>query len=219
MTARDRTGPRGTWAAAAALSALVLVGAGAHAGRSAPPADVLRATLDNGLRVVIVPNHLAPVVATMVNYLAGSNLVPARFPGLAHAEEHMMFRGSPGLSADQLAEISAAIGGSFNADTRQNVTQYFFSAPAEDLALALHIEAIRMRAANNSDSLWDKERGAIEQEVAQDESNPFYKFYQRMLAALYKGTPLANSGLGTRPSFDSTTAAMLRTFHDEWYAP
>ncbi len=191
----------------------------ARASATARAGDVLRATLDNGLRVVIVPNRLAPVVTTMVNYLAGSNEVPEGFPGLAHAEEHMMFRGSPGLSADQLAEISAAIGGSFNADTRQNVTQYFFSVPAEDLELALHIEAIRMRAANNGDSLWAKERGAIEQEVAQDESNPFYLFYERMLAALYKGTPLANSGLGTRPSFDSTTAAMLRRFHDEWYAP
>jgi zinc protease len=205
-----------------AMGALLLVTAAAvpPTGPAGAPADgVLRATLGNGLRVVIVPNHLAPVVTTMVNYDVGSNETPAGFPGTAHAEEHMMFRGSPGLSADQLAEISAAIGGSFNADTRQTVTQYFFSAPAEDLELALHIEAIRMRAADNSDSLWNKERGAIEQEVAQDESNPFYKFYQRMLEALYTGTPLANSGLGTRPSFDSTTAAMLRQFHDQWYAP
>jgi zinc protease len=206
------------WKVGAALGALLLAAA-ARPAPSGPPADVVRATLDNGMRVVIVRNRLAPVVTTMVNYLAGSNEVPAGFPGTAHAEEHMMFRGSPGLSADELAEISAAIGGSFNADTRQNVTQYFFSAPAEDLELALHIEAIRMRGADNSDSLWNIERGAIEQEVAQDESNPFYKFYERMLDALYKGTPLANSGLGTRPSFDSTTAAMLRQFHDDWYAP
>jgi len=180
---------------------------------------VVRATLDNGLRVLIVRNRLAPVVTTMVNYLAGSNEVPAGFPGTAHAQEHMMFRGSPGLSADQLAEISAAIGGSFNADTRQTVTQYFFSAPAEDLDLVLHIEAIRMRGVDDLDSLWNKERGAIEQEVAQDESNPFYLFYEKMLAALYRGTPLANSGLGTRPSFDSTTAGMLKQFYDSWYAP
>jgi zinc protease len=188
-------------------------------GPTSPPADVLRATLDNGLRVVIVRNALAPVVTTMVNYLVGSNEVPPGFPGTAHAQEHMMFRGSPGLSADQLAEISASIGGSFNADTRNTVTQYFFSAPVEDLGLALRIEAIRMRAVDDSAAQWDKERGAIEQEVAQDLSNPFYKFEEQMLAALYKGTPLANSGLGTRPSFDSTTAPMLKQFYDTWYAP
>jgi zinc protease len=186
---------------------------------SAPEKDVLRATLKNGLRVVIVRNTLAPVVTTMVNYLAGSNEVPAGFPGTAHAQEHMMFRGSPGLSADQLSEISAGIGGSFNADTQQTVTQYFFSTPAEDLDLALHIEAIRMSGVDDSQELWEKERGAIEQEVAQDHSNPFDVFYEKMLAALYKGTPLANSGLGTRPSFQKTTAAMLKDFYDKWYAP
>ena len=207
------------------MLAVLLLGLGAPAAWAAPQtggaaeSNVLRATLNNGLRVVIVRNRLAPVVTTMVNYLAGSNEVPKGFPGTAHAQEHMMFRGSPGLSADQLSEISAAIGGSFNADTQQTVTQYFFSAPAEDLELALHIEAVRMRGVEDSEELWNKERGAIEQEVAQDHSNPFEVFYEKMLAALYKGTPLANSGLGTRPSFQKTTAAMLKKFYDTWYAP
>jgi zinc protease len=183
------------------------------------PEDVLRAKLKNGLRVVIVRNRLAPVVTTMVNYLVGSNEVPPGFPGMAHAQEHMMFRGSPGLSADQLAEISAAMGGSFDADTQQTITQYFFTIPAEDLDLALHIEAVRMSGVEDSEKQWDQERGAIKQEVAQDHSNPFEVFYEKMLAALYQGTPLANSGLGTRPTFDKTTAAMLKKFYDAWYAP
>ncbi len=191
----------------------------AGAGASSSSQNVLRATLKNGLRVIIVRNTLAPVVTTMVNYLVGANEVPPGFPGLAHAQEHMMFRGSPGLSADQLAEISAAMGGSFDADTQQTVTQYFFTIPADDLDLALHIEAIRMRGVDDSQKLWDQERGAIEQEVAQDHSNPFEVFYEKMLAALYKGTPLANSGLGTRPTFNKTTAAMLKKFYDTWYGP
>ena len=80
-----------------------------------PPAqaeqDVLRATLRNGMRVVIVHNPLAPVVTTEINYLAGSNEAPPGFPGTAHAVEHMMFRGSPGLSAAQLGHIGASLGG------------------------------------------------------------------------------------------------------------
>jgi zinc protease len=193
---------------------------GAARGPQADSSDnVLRATLPNGLRVVIVPNRLAPVVTTMVNYLAGSNESPDGFPGTAHAQEHMMFRGSPGLSADQLAEVAAAMGGSFNADTQQTVTQYFYTIPSEDLDVALRIEAIRMRGADDSAQEWDKERGAIEQEVARDYSNPVFVFYTKLLAAMYKGTPMADPGLGTRPTFDKTTSAMLKKFHDQWYAP
>ncbi|HEX5481938.1 MAG TPA: pitrilysin family protein [Terriglobia bacterium] len=181
--------------------------------------SVARAKLPNGLRVVVVQNTLAPVVTTMMNYLVGSNEAPTGFPGMAHALEHMMFRGSPGLSADQLADISAAMGGMFNADTQQTVTQYFFTVPAEDLDVALHIQATRMRGVLDSASLWEHERGAIEQEVASDMSNPQYVFYTKLLASMFKGTPLAHDALGTRPSFQKTTAAMLKQFHDSWYAP
>ncbi|MGH9450138.1 MAG: M16 family metallopeptidase [Terriglobia bacterium] len=180
---------------------------------------VLRATLSNGLRVVIVENRLAPVVSSMVNYLVGSNEAPQGFPGMAHAQEHMMFRGSPGLSRDQLTDIDAAMGGSFNADTQQTVTQYFFTVPASELDLALHVQSLRMRGVLDSAEQWEHERGAIEQEVAQDMSNPSYVFYTKLLRAMFQGTPLEVNGLGTRPSFDKTTAAMLRKFHDAWYAP
>ena len=186
---------------------------------SARADDVLRATLTNGLQVIIVPNKLAPVVTTMVNYRVGSDECPAGFPGTAHATEHMMFRGSPGLSSDQLAAVSAAMGGDDNADTQQAVTQYFFTTPVENLEVALRIEAARMRDLLPDESLWDKERGAIEQEVAQDLSNPEYVFYEQLLAAMFKGSPYEHDPLGTRPSFDKTTSADLRKFHNTWYVP
>ena len=186
---------------------------------SAPDGEVLRATLDNGLRVVVVRNSLAPVVTTSVNYLVGSDEAPAGFPGTAHAEEHMMFRGSPGLSAEQLADIGSILGGDFNADTREGLTQYLFTVPAEDLDVALHIEALRMRGALNTAKEWQQERGAIEQEVAQDLSEPGYVLYSKLRARLFAGTPYAHDALGTRPSFEKTTAAMLQSFHRAWYAP
>jgi zinc protease len=186
---------------------------------ASPADDILRATLTNGLQVIIVRNTLAPVVTTMVNYRVGSDNCPAGFPGTAHATEHMMFRGSPGLTADQLAAASAAMGGNDNADTQQAVTQYFFTTPAENLDVALRIEATRMRDLVPDDKLWDKERGAIEQEVAQDLSNPEYVFYTQLLTAMFKGSPYDHDALGTRPSFDKTTDADLRKFHNAWYVP
>jgi len=181
--------------------------------------NILRATLTNGLQVVIVRNTIAPVVTTMVNYRVGSDECPTGFPGTAHATEHMMFRGSPGLSADQLAAISAAFGGDDNADTQQAVTQYFFTTPAENLEVALRIEATRMQDLLPDESLWTKERGAIEQEVSQDLSNPTYLFYMQLLQAMFKGSPYEHDALGTRPSFEKTTGADLRKFHNDWYKP
>jgi zinc protease len=195
------------------LSGLVLTAA------PKPVEDVSRATLDNGLRVVIVRSSLAPVVTTVLNYLVGSNESPSGYPGTAHALEHMMFRGSPDLSADQLANIAAAMGGDFNAETQQSATRFFFTVPKQDLDVALHIESIRMQDLLATDALWDHERGAIEQEVAGDLSDPEYVFYTELLSAMFRGTPYEHGAVGTRPSFDATTAAMLKQFHNTWYAP
>ncbi len=204
----------------AVLAASFLAAASASPDPSHPGGGaVVRATLPNGLRVVVVHNRLAPVVTTEVNYLVGSNEAPPGFPGMAHAQEHMMFRGSRELSPAQLAYISAAMGGEFDAATQQTVTQYIFTVAAEDLDVALQIDAIRMRGVLDTEAAWRQERGAIEQEVAQDLSNPQYVLYARLLAALFAGTPYAHDALGTRESFEKTTGAMLKKFYETWYAP
>ncbi len=219
MTAKNQTSPSILFA-----SAFFLILACSFAGRAATndiaaEPDILRATLTNGLQIIVVRNTLAPVVTTMINYRVGSDECSSEFPGTAHAMEHMMFRGSPGLSADQLAGITAALGGDFEAYTKHAVTQYFFTIPAEYLDVALRIEATRMRDLLADEKLWEKERGAIEQEVAEDLSNPEYVFYIQLMAAMFKGSPYEHVGLGTRPSFDKTTDADLRKFHNTWYVP
>src|SRR5580700_3341360 len=67
--------------------------------------DVTRSTLDNGMRVVIIRDPLAPVVTVEENYLAGGDETPAGFPGMAHAQEHMAFRGCTDLSGDQTSAL------------------------------------------------------------------------------------------------------------------
>ncbi|MFY9948862.1 MAG: pitrilysin family protein, partial [Candidatus Sulfotelmatobacter sp.] len=181
--------------------------------------DVTRSTLPNGLRVVIVRNDLAPVVTVEENYLVGGDEAPPGFPGMAHAQEHMAFRGCTDLSADQTAAIFAQLGGDNDADTQQNITQYFETVPSQDLAIALHADANCMRNIDDTQAQWAQERGAIEQEVSRDLSNPTYKFLVRMNHDMFAGTPYKDDALGTRPSFQLTTGAMLQNFHKQWYAP
>jgi zinc protease len=181
--------------------------------------DVTRATLDNGLRVVIVRDPLAPVVTVENNYLVGANEVPASSVGLAHAQEHMAFRGCTGVSADQIAAIYAQLGGLMDADTQQNITQYFVTVPAHDLDLALRVDAACMSDVDDSQQQWEEERGAIEQEVARDLSNPTYKFITRLNHDLFTGTPYELDALGSQESFEKITGATLKDFYRKWYAP
>jgi zinc protease len=131
----------------------------------------------------------------------------------------MAFRGCASLSADQIAAIYAQLGGNQNADTQQNITQYFVTVPAQDLEVALRVDSACMQDVEDSDEQWAEERGAIEQEVSRDLSNPTYKFITRINEDLFSGTPYAHDALGTKPSFDATTGAMLRKFYQDWYAP
>jgi zinc protease len=179
----------------------------------------LEATLDNGMRVVIVQSSLAPVVTVEMNFMVGGDETPAGFPGMAHAEEHMAFRGCTGMNADQTAAIYAELGGQNNADTQQNITQYFATVPASDLDIALEAQAACLRGVDDSPAEWARERGAIEQEVARDLSNPTYKFIDRLNQDMFAGTPYAHDPLGTKASFDATTGEMLQSFHRRWYAP
>jgi zinc protease len=131
---------------AAAVAALTIgLSFAALAPSFAQPLKVTRATLKNGLQVVVVQDPLAPVVTTMLNYRAGSN--EQQYAGQAHALEHMMFRGTNDISQTQLFEISQLMGGFYDADTQAEITQYFFSVPSQYLDVALRLEADRMRGA------------------------------------------------------------------------
>ncbi len=204
--------------------ALLLLPALALAQVSSPPtskpeANVTRATLVNGMRVVIVRDALAPVVTVEANFQVGGDETPTGFPGMAHAEEHMAFRGCTGMSADQTAAIYAQLGGDNNADTQQNITQFYATVPAADIGVALEAQAACLRGADNTQAEWDQERGAIEQEVARDLSNPTYKFVARLNGDMFAGTPYAHDPLGTKDSFDKTTGVMLGDFYKQWYTP
>src|SRR5207302_871644 len=191
------------------LAAVLLFAQGRPAGQTG---DVTRATLNNGMRVVILRVPLAPVVTVEQNYLVGGDETPQGFPGMAHAQEHMAFRGCSELTGDQISAIFAQLGGFGNADTQQ-------SKDRGDLIIALRVDAACMQDIQDSQTEWAQEKGAIEQEVARDLSNPTYKFITRANEDMFSGTPYSHDPLGTKDSFDRTTGEMLKTFYKAWYAP
>ncbi len=193
---------------------------------SAPPVraseasstDVTRATLSNGLRVIVVHNPLAPVVTAMMNYQAGSD--EQWIDGLAHATEHMMFRGSASLSSSQLMETMEITGGNFDADTQSTVTQYFFTVPSQYLGIALRAERSRAAGLLMAADQWNQERGAITQEVTQDNSNALYRLFVKMQERIIGGTPYAKNGLGTVEGFArGVNSRQLLKFYRAWYHP
>ncbi len=174
-------------ALAAALTALPVAA-------RAQTTDVARATLSNGLRVIVVRNALAPVVTMMLNYEVGSD--EQWIPGLAHATEHMMFRGSRTLSSSQLMDSVGITGGDFDADTQSTVTQYFFTVPSQYLDIGLRAERSRATGLLMSQKLMesgtrrDYARGAAGQQrrhlsalrqnaVAPDRRDPVRKEHAR----------------------------------------
>lgn len=202
-----------------AVAALV-AGAALLAPRPAPAAGltVTRATLANGLQVVVVRNPLAPVVTAVMNYKVGSDDQP--IVGLAHATEHMMFRGSKTLSANALSDTANIIGGDFDADTQNQITQYYFTVPSQYLDIALRLERSRATGVLMEQSQWDVERKAITQEVTQDNSNALYRLYEKMSDRLLGNSPYGKNGLGTVYGFAHlVNSKQLLSFYKTWYHP
>ena len=202
----------------AALAALLLFSCFALPTRAASGVTVTRATLSNGLQVVVIHDPLAPVVSAVLNYRVGSN--DQQYDGQAHALEHMMFRGSSTLSESQLSDISELLGGDQNADTVAELTQYYFTAPSQYLDLVLRMESSRMRGAYLSQKDWNIEKGAITNEVTQDAGNWIWSLLDKVSKSLYAGTPYGKNGLGTVNGFAKVIDhAKLKSFYDAWYHP
>ncbi len=204
-------------AIAGMLAGVLFFGQFATPALAAESPTIVDTVLDDGLRVIIVPNHLAPVVTEAITYNVGSN--DDGLEGIAHATEHMLFRGTKTVSSDQFANIATRIGAQYNAETQNMVTRYYFTVPSSYLDVVLHLEADRMTNANISQADWQSERGAIEQEVKAHLSNPVLPVFVRAGKIFLGDSPWARDGVGTIASFDKMTANDIASFYRTWYHP
>ena len=142
--------------------------------------------LANGMQVVVVPNHRAPVVSLMVWYKNGAADDPLGKSGIAHFLEHLMFKGTPRYSAGAITDIVARHGGQQNAFTSHDYTAYFENVAVEHLPLMMDIEADRMRNLVLDKKGVDTEREVIIEERRMRTDNvPRAILQERMAAALW----------------------------------
>lgn len=203
--------------AAIAFALLAPVSAGAQSGPG--DAGIFSTTLHNGLRVVVVEDPAAPVVQTSVWYGFGSLEETPGKTGLAHALEHMLFRGTPEISAGGLDDITARLGAEMNGETDYDYTQFYFEMPADKLDVALYIEADRMQHAALRAADWAVERNAVLNEIDGDASSPFFSLLARVRAAAFPGQPAGRTPVGIREDVANATVADIARYYHEWYAP
>jgi zinc protease len=200
---------------------VVLAGSSARAQQTGGPGDagIYTTTLKNGLRVVVVEDHAAPVVQTAMWYHFGSLDETPGKTGLAHATEHMMFRGTNDMTAGGLDDIVARLGAQMNGETTYDYTQFYFTMPADKVEVGLAIEADRMQHAAMRQADWNVERGAVLNELEGDESSPFFVLLQKVRAAAYPGQPNGRTPTGYITDVEHATAADIAKYYHEWYAP
>ncbi|SCL41635.1 Predicted Zn-dependent peptidase [Micromonospora pallida] len=179
--------------------------------------------LDNGLRVVVSEDRTAPAVAVNLWYDVGSRHEPAGQTGFAHLFEHLMFEGSVNVAKTEHMKLIQGAGGSLNATTNPDRTNYFETVPAEHLELAFWLEADRMGGlvpALTQETL-DNQRDVVKNERRQRYENvPYGDAWLRLLPMLYPpGHPYHHATIGSMADLNAADLATFQDFHRTHYAP
>ena len=180
-----------------------------------------KARLDNGLRVVMDAQADAPTVAVCVTYNVGSRNELPQQSGFAHLFEHMMFQGSLHVTKGQHFQMIASRGGTLNGTTNADRTNYFEALPANELRLALWLEADRMRWLDVSEQNLNNQRAVVKEEYRMRYENAPYRLAQleleRQIFAGY--TPYAHPTIGSIADLDRASIEWVKDFHQRYYAP
>jgi len=207
------------WFASFFVVLLLIAGMTMPAALSAVSDPVHQRVLANGLQVVVVEDHAAPVVQVAMWYRFGAlDELPGK-TGLAHGLEHMMFRGTPSLSEGGLDDVTALLGAEANANTANTYTHFYTVAPASRLNLLLRIEADRMRNLSLKEHDWRLERGAVLSEYDGDLGSPSTRLYDDVCKTAI-ALPLCSLGaLGVRHDIVASNAQDLRSYYEQYYRP
>jgi zinc protease len=204
------------------LAALALVAnaAGAITTAAASAPKITDFTLPNGLQVVVIPDHRAPVVTHMIWYKVGSADETPGKSGLAHFLEHLMFKGTAKNPSGRFSQVVATIGGQENAFTSSDYTGYFQRVPREQLKAMMEFEADRMTGLELSDEVVRPELLVVlEEQNMRVANNPGARLGEQMEAALYLNHPYGRPVIGWRHEIEQLDRAGALDFYRRFYTP
>jgi zinc protease len=180
-----------------------------------------RATLGNGLRVLLAPDRSVPVVAVAVYCDVGMRSEPIGRTGFAHLFEHLMFQGSENVpKLDHFRHVQSA-GGTFNGKTHLDYTQYYQVVPSNALDRALYLEADRMRVPALNEENLRIQIDVVKEEIRVNVKNKPYGCFPWLTlpGVLFQTFPNAHDGYGSFADLESATVADAHQFFERYYAP
>ena len=182
--------------------------------------DFKETTLKNGLRVITVEDHSAPVIALSVTYNVGSRNERKGRTGFAHLFEHMMFKGSENVGSGEHFLLVFNNGGNMNGTTNEDRTNYFEALPANQLDLALFLEADRMKSLAITKDNLDNQRNAVQEERRLGLDNqPYGKSGEIQQELLYDNFAYKHSVIGSMDDLNAATVEDVAEFFKMYYAP
>lgn len=194
--------------------------AGAPAATARASAPVQQFTLKNGLQLLVREDHRAPTAVHMLWVRVGAMDEVDGTSGVAHALEHMMFKGSKKLGAGEFSRRVAALGGQENAFTSWDYTGYYQQIPAQRLPEVMQLEAERFAHNQWPDAEFKKEIEVIKEERRmRTEDSPRARLSEQLYAASFVAAPYHRPIIGWMGDLDSLTPGDVRAFHHAWYVP
>jgi zinc protease len=189
-----------------------------HPARAAE--GIFQFALQNGMQVLVIPDHRAPVVTQMLWFKVGAVDDPPGISGLAHFFEHMMFRGTKAVPADQFAQIIARNGGESNAFTDHDYTAFYEQIAKDRLPLAMKLEADRLANLDLSDKSVSTERDVVlEERRMRVDNEPQSLMSEQMEAALHLSHPYGRPVIGWADEVRRIDRVSAQDFYDHHYAP
>lgn len=187
---------------------------------AAAPPTIQEYTLDNGLKLIVRPDHRAPVVVSQVWYKVGSSYEHPGITGISHVLEHMMFQGTENYAPGEMSRIVSRAGGRENAFTSRDYTGYYQMWAADRLPLSFELEAERMRKLVLSKEEFEREvQVVMEERRLRTEDNPIALGMERFNFVAYPASPYRMPVIGWWEDLRAMTVADLQAWYDRYYAP